>query len=178
MSKSQFYEEMRQKADPLWQAIFEHPFVTGIGDGTLSRDRFEFYLKQDYVYLIDFSRVFALASVKSWNLQDMGTFATLLNATLNMEMELHRKTCAAFGIPAQDLEKTRKSMITSAYTNLLVQPVRHPGGPGPLCLRLCRDRSEIEIAGAPGEPILPGLDPYLFLPGIRGIRRLAHPKNE
>ncbi len=121
VGKTPFYREMRQKADPLWQAIFEHPFVRGIGDGTLSRDRFEFYLKQDYVYLIDFSRVFALASVKSWNLQDMGTFATLLNATLNMEMELHRKTCAAFGILAQDLEKTRKSMITSAYTNLLVR---------------------------------------------------------
>jgi thiaminase/transcriptional activator TenA len=121
MAKTPFYREMRQKADPLWQAIFEHPFVRGIGDGTLSRDRFEFYLKQDYAYLIDFSRVFALAGAKAWSLPDMGTFATLLNVTLNTEMELHRKTCAAFGIPAQDLEKTRKSMITSAYTNLLVR---------------------------------------------------------
>jgi len=121
MSKLPFYQEMRQRADPLWQAIFEHPFVSGIGDGTLPRDRFEFYLKQDYVYLVDFSRVFALASAKSLHLADMGTFATLLNATLNMEMDLHRKTCAAFGIPAQDLEKTRKSMITSAYTDLLVR---------------------------------------------------------
>jgi thiaminase/transcriptional activator TenA len=38
-----------------------------------------------------------------------------------MEMELHRKTCAAFGIPAHELPKTRKSMITSAYTDLLVR---------------------------------------------------------
>ena len=121
MSKTPFYQEMRQKADPLWRAIFKHPFVKGIGDGTLSRDRFEFYLKQDYVYLIDFSRVFALACAKSWNLADMGTFATLLHATLNMEMELHRKTCAAFEIPAQELAKTRKSMITSAYTGFLVR---------------------------------------------------------
>lgn len=121
MAKTPLYQELRQKYDPLWQAVFGHPFVRGIGDGTLSRDRFEFYLKQDYAYLIDFSRVFALASAKAWSLPDMGTFATLLNVTLNTEMELHRKTCAAFGIPAKELETTRKGMITSAYTNLLVR---------------------------------------------------------
>jgi thiaminase (transcriptional activator TenA) len=121
-----FYQEMRRKADPLWEAVFNHPFVKGIGDGTLSRDRFEFYLKQDYVYLIDFSRVFALASAKSWELRDMGTFATLLHVTLNTEMALHRKTCAAFGIPKQELEKTRKGLITSAYTDMLVR-VCHEG---------------------------------------------------
>jgi thiaminase/transcriptional activator TenA len=73
------------------------------------------------VYLIDFSRVFALAAAKSSHLADMGTFATLLHTTLNMEMDLHRKTCAAFGIPAEELAATRKSMITSAYTDLLVR---------------------------------------------------------
>jgi len=107
MSNIPLYQEMRQKAGPLWQAIFAHAFVKGIG--------------QDYLYLIDFSRVFALACAKSRDLGDMATFATLLSATLNMEMELHRKTCAAFGIPARELPKTRKSMITSAYTNLLVR---------------------------------------------------------
>ncbi|HEY5190642.1 MAG TPA: hypothetical protein VII77_01550, partial [Candidatus Deferrimicrobium sp.] len=61
MADAPFYRELREKTDPLWETIFHHPFVKGIGDGTLSRDRFEFYLKQDYVYLIDFSRVFALA---------------------------------------------------------------------------------------------------------------------
>jgi thiaminase/transcriptional activator TenA len=66
----------------------------------------------------------------------MGTFATLLSATLNMEMELHRKTCAAFGIPAQDLPKTRKSMITSAYTNLLVRTCYEGGLPDILAVLL------------------------------------------
>ena len=121
MAHDSFSREMRQRADPLWRAIFEHPFVKGIGDGSLSRDRFEFYLKQDYLYLIDFSRVFALASAKSRALEEMGTFATLLHATLNTEMELHRKICAAFGIPAEALARTRKAMITSAYTGLLVR---------------------------------------------------------
>jgi len=116
-----FYGEMRGKADPLWQAVFEHPFVRGIGDGTLARDRFEFYLKQDYVYLIDFSRVFALAGAKASGLPEMGTFATLLNVTLNTEMELHRRTCAAFGIAEPELAGTRRSLTTSAYTDFLLR---------------------------------------------------------
>jgi thiaminase/transcriptional activator TenA len=116
-----YYDEIRRKADPLWQAVFDHPFVRGIGDGTLSQERFEFYLKQDYVYLIDFSRVFALAGAKASALPEMGTFATLLNVTLNTEMELHRRTCAAFGISETDLAATRRSLITSAYTDFLLR---------------------------------------------------------
>ncbi|OIP36418.1 MAG: thiaminase II [Deltaproteobacteria bacterium CG2_30_66_27] len=127
MSNATFYREMREKTDPLWEAIFHHPFVKGIGDGALSRDRFEFYLKQDFVYLIDFSRVFALACAKSRTLPDMGTFATLLQATLNTEMELHRKTCADLGIAELELAKTRKSPVTSAYTDLLVRTAYEGG---------------------------------------------------
>jgi thiaminase/transcriptional activator TenA len=121
MSDATFYREVREKTDSLWRESFHHPFVKGIGDGTLPRDRFEFYLKQDYVYLIDFSRVFALASAKSRTLPEMGAFAALLHATLATEMELHRKTCAAFGIDAEELSRTRKSPVTSAYTDLLVR---------------------------------------------------------
>jgi thiaminase/transcriptional activator TenA len=127
MSNATFYRESRGKTGPLWEAIFRHPFVKGIGDGTLPRDRFEFYLKQDYVYLIDFSRVLALASAKSRTLPDMGTFAALLHATLTTEMALHRKICAAFGIAEEELARTRKSPVTSAYTDLLVRTAYEGG---------------------------------------------------
>lgn len=121
MAVKNFYLQMRTKSNHIWESIFQHPFVRGIGDGTLARDRFEFYLRQDYVYLIDFSRVFALASAKSQALEEMSYFATLLSTTLHMEMELHRKTCAAFKISAAELEKTERSMVTTAYTNFLIR---------------------------------------------------------
>jgi thiaminase/transcriptional activator TenA len=121
MHKQSFSKQLREKTDPLWAAIFQHPFVQGIGDGSLARDRYVFFLKQDYIYLIEFSRVFALASAKAQSLLDMGYFAALLHATLNTEMELHRKTCGEFGISASELEKTEPALITLAYTNLLVK---------------------------------------------------------
>jgi len=116
--------------------MFRHPFVKGIGDGTLPRDRFEFYLKQDYVYLIDFSRFLALASAKSRTLPDMETFAALLHATLTTEMALHRKICAAFGIAEEELARTRKSPVTSAYTDLLVRTAYEGGFPDILAVLL------------------------------------------
>lgn len=120
-TQKKFYDDLRTTNNLLWQAIFTHPFVTGIGNSTLPHDRYEFFLKQDYVYLIEFCRVFALGAAKGGSLIDMSYFATLLQGTLNIEMELHRKTCAEFGIPTTELEKTEPALITTAYTNLLVR---------------------------------------------------------
>lgn len=121
MTQSDFVNDIRQRTDHLWNAIFEHPFVRGLGDGTLPRDSYEFYLKQDYVYLIDFSRVLAIASAKAQHLPDMSRFAEFLNMTLNVEMDLHRRTCAEYGINKDELERTEPSLINLAYTNYLVR---------------------------------------------------------
>ncbi len=120
MSNENFYQQLRSRTETLWSATMNHPFVTGIGNGTLSKDRYEFFLKQDYIYLIEFSRVLALGVAKARDLEIMNYFASLLQATLHSEMELHRKTCIAFGISLDLLEKTEIAMITSAYTNLLI----------------------------------------------------------
>jgi thiaminase/transcriptional activator TenA len=121
MSQNDFVANLRKKTDPLWSAILNHPFVRGIGDGSLSRDRFEHYLKQDYAYLIGFSRILAIAAAKAETLSDMSRFANLLNLTLNMEMDLHRQTCADFEISPKELERTEPGQIASAYTNLLLR---------------------------------------------------------
>jgi len=113
--------EFRERSAPLWKAIMNHPFVRGLGSGELSRERFEHYLKQDYVYLIEFGRVLALAAAKSEDLAGMSSFAKLLNATLELEMDLHRRTCADFGITPEMLERVQPSLVTTAYANLLVR---------------------------------------------------------
>ncbi|MBD3168867.1 MAG: thiaminase II [candidate division Zixibacteria bacterium] len=123
MEKDSFVGEIRKRSDNLWKAVLNHPFVKGIGDGSLSQDKFEYYLKQDYVYLIDFSRLLAVTTAKGRNLSDMSFFSILLNATLTMEMELHRKVCADYGITTVDLENTEPAMITTAYTKYLLSTV-------------------------------------------------------
>ncbi len=114
-------EALRAEAEPLWEKIHAHPFVRGIGEGTLPLDQFRFYMCQDYVFLREYGRVIALAVVKAPRLAEMGRFADLLNATLNTEMELHRGFAAKFGISAEELEATRPAPTCKAYTDFLLE---------------------------------------------------------
>ncbi|MFW6305165.1 MAG: thiaminase II [Candidatus Saliniplasma sp.] len=116
-----FCDELREEASDIWDAYHEHPFVKGIGDGTLDRDKFQYWLRQDYVYLIDYARAFAFAAGKANELEVMQKFAELLDGVLNTEMELHRQYAAGFGISEDELEKVEKSPTCQAYTDFLVR---------------------------------------------------------
>lgn len=47
------YEDVKE----IWDGYLKHPFVSGIGDGSLSLERFRFYMLQDYLYLYDLSLI-------------------------------------------------------------------------------------------------------------------------
>ncbi len=115
-----FTEHLRQQTAGLRRQVLQHPFVTGIGDGQLPLEAFRFYMCQDYVFLIDYSRVLALAVAKAGNLETMGRFAELLHETLNTEMDLHRGFAAKFGISLDELEDTQAAPGTRAYTQHLL----------------------------------------------------------
>lgn len=114
-------ESLRARASAIWDAQHEHPFVTGIGDGTLDPDRFAYFLRQDYLYLIDYARVFALAAARAPNLATMTRFAALLRETLENEMDLHRSLATEFGISADELEREEKAPTTQGYTDYFLR---------------------------------------------------------
>ena len=116
-----FITEIENQTLSIRQAILEHPFITGIGDGSLPVDRFKYYVIQDYVYLIDYSRALAIASARAIDLQDMSWCAGLLDETLNQEMALHRSYCQEFGINLQELESVEPASTTKSYTNFLLK---------------------------------------------------------
>ena len=115
-----FSAELRRNAAPLWDKEKQHPFVTGIGDGTLPLDAFRYYMRQDYIFLIEFCRVIGLAVTKAHELDDMAWFARLLHETLNTEMSLHVGFCQDFDITEEELKSTRPSPTTQAYTRHLL----------------------------------------------------------
>jgi len=113
-------DRLHRAALPIWQKTLHHPFVTGLGDGTLPLENFRFYMCQDYVFLIEYSRLLALATAKAPDLEMMGRFANLLDATLNREMALHREFASQCGISATALAQTKAAPTTHAYTRHLV----------------------------------------------------------
>src|SRR5580704_9161034 len=119
-TRDSFTNAIRAKAQPIWDRELKHPFVRGLAEGTLPIDRFRFYLAQDYVFLIEYCRVFALGAAKARDLQTIGVFARLLDETLNTEMQLHRNYCQRLGIAETDLEAAAPAPITHAYTRHLL----------------------------------------------------------
>ncbi len=115
-----FTETIRAEAAKIWERELRHPFVRGLGDGTLPLDRFRFYLEQDYLFLIEYCRVFALASAKARDLETMELFSGLLGDTLKIEMQLHRDYCARLGIPESALTGAAPAPVTHGYTHHLL----------------------------------------------------------
>lgn len=115
-----FTERLYQNVQPIWEKNHEHPFVQEIGKGTLDEQKFIYYMKQDYAYLIDYSKLFAVGVMKAQDLQTMEKFSQILHETLHFEMELHRKFAAEFGITRAELEATEPTPVNLAYTRYML----------------------------------------------------------
>jgi thiaminase (transcriptional activator TenA) len=115
-----FSEILYEKVSEIWKKTHHHPFVVGMGSGNLPAESFIRYMKQDYVFLIDYSKLFALGSVKARDIETMAAFAKLLHETLNGEMELHRQYAGKLGITNTQLEETKPTPINLAYTRYML----------------------------------------------------------
>ena len=110
----------RESAPDAWEAYTRHRFVRALGDGSLPRSAFLHYLKQDYVFLVHYSRAWALAVAKSASLKEMKVAATTVDALVNQEMRLHVEVCAAEGITEAQLFEAREAPQNLAYTRYVL----------------------------------------------------------
>lgn len=125
MSAVALSAQLRRAADHVWQAQLEHPFLRGIADGTLELERFSFYVRQDYLFLIEYARLLALGAARAPDLATMTRFAELTTEILITEMDLHRSFAASLGIPAAELEAESPAPTTQGYTDFLVRTAAH-----------------------------------------------------
>ena len=68
--------------------VLAHPFVRGVGDGSLPRTLFAGYLAQDAFFLESFARAYALALARSPDTSTLLTLADLLTG-VRQELGLH-----------------------------------------------------------------------------------------
>jgi len=116
-----FTAQLRRAAAEVWEAQHDHPFVTGIGDGTLPADRFAHWVRQDHLFLVDYARLLALGAARAPDLGTMRQFAALTSAVLGEEMELHRGLAADLGISQAELDAEAPAPATAAYTDFLLR---------------------------------------------------------
>lgn len=115
-----FFERLKTAASAEWRAYTGHPFTHALADGSLAKAAFRHYLVQDYLFLIEFARAYALAVYKSPKLSDMREAAAGLSAILDVEMDLHVKLCAGWGLSQSDLEQAAPAVEMLAYTRYVL----------------------------------------------------------
>lgn len=103
-----------------WTAYTRQPFVTGLGAGTLPEAAFRRYLVQDYLFLIQFARAYALAVFKGRSLAEMRSAMAGLSAILDHEMDLHVAYCESWGLSRAEMEAAPEAMETTAYTRFVI----------------------------------------------------------
>ncbi|MGE4372663.1 MAG: thiaminase II [Xanthobacter sp.] len=113
------FDRLKQAASHEWRSYVNHDFVRQLGKGTLPQAAFRTYLEQDYLFLIQFARAWALAAYKSRALDDIRAAQTGLAAILD-ETRLHVRLCERWGLSPEALEAAPEHMATVAYTRFVL----------------------------------------------------------
>jgi thiaminase (transcriptional activator TenA) len=103
------------------EAQLAHPVVRGIAEGSLDEERFRRWLVQDYLFLLDYVRLFALAAARAPDTDALGRMVDLAHSTFHDELSLHRSYAAEFGLTEGDLDGAEKSRTCAAYTDFLLR---------------------------------------------------------
>lgn len=114
------YDHLKTRCADDWNAYIQHDFVRQLGQGTLPKECFQHYLKQDYLFLIQFSRAWGLAVFKSEDLASMRYAQAGLNAMLDTEIGLHVEYCNDWGISEAQLQALPEASATVAYTRYVM----------------------------------------------------------
>ncbi len=119
-------------ADTVWQriarlrtAIHALPFNRELADGTLSPQRFQFYIMQDALYLGQYARILALAGARGPDGTVLHAFASCALEAVAVEQVLHERYLAQFGVTAVQLAAAEPSPDCLGYTSFLLATAYH-----------------------------------------------------
>ena len=121
MSYGNTFNLLKENHIENWLLYTKHEFINKLINDTLKEEKFLNYLIQDYLFLIQFSKAWSLAILKSDNLEEMKIAASTVNDLINFEMELHITLCANYGISKSDLENADEENANIAYTRYVLE---------------------------------------------------------
>ncbi len=104
----------------IYAAILGHPFVTGLADGSLPRDAFEYYVIQDALYLSKYAQALALVASRAQDTAQTEMFARHAAGIVSAEMNLHSTLLVELGIDPAIAGATEAAPTTLAYTSYLL----------------------------------------------------------
>jgi len=103
-----------ESARPIYEKTLAHPFIQELMLGTLSRERFEFYIQQDALYLAEFGKMMAGLASKLENPQHIQSFLRFAMDTVEVEKALHATFREQFNLSGH-LEPTPACLLYTSY---------------------------------------------------------------
>ena len=112
-----FSDELLANVNPIYQTILKHPYLNGLIDGTLSKDKFRYYLIQNDLYLKKFARSQALLATKSpkdeWTMHFVDNSLYALEGERKEYGELFKK----WGVDIEKVKDIQQSPTGLAYSS-------------------------------------------------------------
>jgi thiaminase/transcriptional activator TenA len=120
VSSIRLTEELWAAIEDVYAEIVDHPFLTGLTQGSLPREAFRFYVVQDAHYLREFARALSIAAARAPTGDDILMFARHAAGALEVERSLHTGFFREFGLTDREVAAMPLAPTTLAYTSYLV----------------------------------------------------------
>lgn len=121
-------QRLYESVKDIWAGYLEQPFVKELAEGTLPEEKFRFYMVQDYRYLLQYAKVFAMGIVKTEDEALMTRFSYMVHDVLDGEMNVHKAYMSRLGITEQEVAQTKSALANQSYTSYMLD-VAYKGGP-------------------------------------------------
>ena len=120
-------ERLMASVSDFWSEYNNHPFVKGIETGTLDPAKFRHYIIQDYLYLNEYTKVFALGVSKAKSLGTMRLFSSIIGAIADVEMDIHRGYMGRFGVTQEEIDSASRTLENLSYTSYMLRVAAEEG---------------------------------------------------
>lgn len=115
-----------ETAETIWNAYNEHPFVLGIQEGTLDKEKFRFYIIQDYLYLEEYAKTFAVGVAKAKSLETARLFSKYISV-MDGELDVHHGYLQKFGVSQEEVDNTPRTLDNLSYTSYMLRVAYEEG---------------------------------------------------
>lgn len=96
-------ENAWKSIDNIYNDIIEMPFIKELSDGSLEKEKFQFYIAQDSLYLEHFGRALALIGSKAHQVEDALTYMRFAENAIVVENALHESYFKEFEISGKGI---------------------------------------------------------------------------
>ncbi|ADE40213.1 TenA family protein [Candidatus Puniceispirillum marinum] len=109
------FDQWRITCATQWHAFIQHKFFLSLADGSLPPKNFVYFLRQDYIFLLQFARAWGQITSKGSDISEIRMATAMMHQLINSKLQMHIELCNDEGIDTQKLFETTENPATTAY---------------------------------------------------------------